>query len=31
MKIGVLYSRKRIEEKLITAALDDRQGGLGTH
>ncbi len=24
MKIGVLYSRKRIEEKLITAALDDR-------
>jgi [lysine-biosynthesis-protein LysW]--L-2-aminoadipate ligase len=25
MKIGVLYSRKRIEEKLITAALDQRQ------
>jgi [lysine-biosynthesis-protein LysW]--L-2-aminoadipate ligase len=25
MKIGVLYSRKRIEEKLITAALDERQ------
>ena len=25
MKIGVLYSRKRIEEKLITAALDDRK------
>jgi [lysine-biosynthesis-protein LysW]--L-2-aminoadipate ligase len=24
MKIGVLYSRKRVEEKLITAALDDR-------
>lgn len=25
MKIGVLYDRKRIEEKLITAALDDRK------
>lgn len=25
MKIGVLYSRKRIEEKLITAALDNRK------
>ena len=25
MKIGVLYSRKRIEEKLLTAALDKRQ------
>ncbi len=24
MKIGILYSRKRVEEKLITAALDDR-------
>jgi [lysine-biosynthesis-protein LysW]--L-2-aminoadipate ligase len=24
MKIGVLYSRKRVEEKLITAALEDR-------
>jgi [lysine-biosynthesis-protein LysW]---L-2-aminoadipate ligase len=24
MKIGVLYSRKRVEEKLITAALDER-------
>lgn len=24
MKIGLLYSRKRVEEKLITAALDDR-------
>jgi [lysine-biosynthesis-protein LysW]--L-2-aminoadipate ligase len=25
MKIGVLYSRKRIEEKLITTVLDDRR------
>ena len=24
MKIGFLYSRKRVEEKLITAALDER-------
>lgn len=24
MKIGVLYSRKRVEEKLITAAMDER-------